>query len=98
MEAQAHSGGQMPVDPNVLVLIIAALGLVLFHALRYQRRSRTTKSFKVRAVKTGWDALTPRELEIAELVAEGKRNSEIAEKLVLSNSTVANYLQRIYEK
>lgn len=44
------------------------------------------------------DDLTPRELEIAKLAANGMRNKEIAEKLCISEYTVKNHLSVIYQK
>ena len=46
----------------------------------------------------GKDLLAKREQEVANLVAEGLPNREIAKKLTLSEHTVSNYLFRIYEK
>jgi DNA-binding CsgD family transcriptional regulator len=46
----------------------------------------------------GVAALSGRELEIAELVAGGRTNREIAAALHLSEKTVANHLTRIYGK
>lgn len=43
-------------------------------------------------------SLTPRELEIVRLVAEGLRNKEIAERLSISEGTVKIHLHSIYEK
>jgi DNA-binding NarL/FixJ family response regulator len=43
-------------------------------------------------------ALTPRENEIAALIAQGLSNAEIAEKLFLSNGTVRNHISVILEK
>jgi ATP/maltotriose-dependent transcriptional regulator MalT len=43
-------------------------------------------------------ALSPRELEVATLVAEGKRNREVAAALFLSEKTVESHLARIYDK
>jgi DNA-binding NarL/FixJ family response regulator len=43
-------------------------------------------------------ALTPRELEVARLVLEGKRNAEIARDLTISIRTVESHLQTIYGK
>ncbi|NLD33930.1 MAG: helix-turn-helix transcriptional regulator [Clostridiales bacterium] len=43
-------------------------------------------------------SLTPRELEVAELAAKGLRNAEIAERLVVTQSTVKKHLQRIFHK
>ncbi|MGO9844174.1 MAG: response regulator transcription factor, partial [Candidatus Acidiferrales bacterium] len=46
----------------------------------------------------GMARLTPRERDVARLVADGMRNQEIADKLNLSEHTVRNYLLRIYDK
>jgi DNA-binding NarL/FixJ family response regulator len=42
--------------------------------------------------------LTPREYEIAQLVARGKTNRAIAAALVVSQRTVENHLYSIYSK
>jgi DNA-binding NarL/FixJ family response regulator len=42
--------------------------------------------------------LTPRETEIAEMVAEGMRNREIAAKLVISQRTVETHVNHILRK
>jgi pimeloyl-ACP methyl ester carboxylesterase/DNA-binding CsgD family transcriptional regulator len=42
--------------------------------------------------------LTPREFEVLELLAQGARNYEIAEELVITPKTVRNYVSRIYSK
>jgi LuxR family maltose regulon positive regulatory protein len=42
--------------------------------------------------------LTPREIEIVELVRQGLSNKEIAAELYISISTVKTLLGRIYEK
>jgi DNA-binding CsgD family transcriptional regulator len=42
--------------------------------------------------------LTPREREILELVAEGRTNAEIAERLWVSSLTVRKHLENIYAK
>ena len=44
------------------------------------------------------DALSPRELEVLELVAAGLTNEEIAERLCLSVRTVERHLSNIYAK
>lgn len=42
--------------------------------------------------------LTPRELEVLELIAQGANNSQIAEKLVISDKTVRNHITSIFSK
>lgn len=44
------------------------------------------------------DALTARELQVAALVAEGCPNKQIADRLCISEWTVATYLRRIFDK
>ena len=43
-------------------------------------------------------ALSQREIEVLELVAQGLRNAQIAKRLVISDKTVKTHLQHIYEK
>lgn len=42
--------------------------------------------------------LSPREMEIVELIAQGLSNKEIGEKLFLTNGTVRNHISTILEK
>jgi len=42
--------------------------------------------------------LTPRELEILELIAQGMSNREIAEKLYVSENTVKTHSSRVFDK
>jgi DNA-binding CsgD family transcriptional regulator len=53
------------------------------------RRSTTGKS---------WGALSPREREVADHVAAGQTNREVAAALFLSEKTIESHLSRIYEK
>jgi len=46
----------------------------------------------------GDQPLSPRELEVLQLVAEGYVNKEIADRLNLSEPTIATYIRRIYDK
>jgi len=42
--------------------------------------------------------LTPRQLEILELILKGHSNKEIAQKLFISNNTVKTHIHHLYEK
>jgi DNA-binding CsgD family transcriptional regulator len=46
----------------------------------------------------GWEALTPAELAVLDLVVDAKRNGEIAEILVLSKRTVESHISSILTK
>jgi DNA-binding NarL/FixJ family response regulator len=63
-------------------------------AVREQRR------LGVRVPHTGSlaNTLSPRELDVAELVCAGSTNQQIAEKLVLSVRTVETHLTHIFAK
>jgi DNA-binding CsgD family transcriptional regulator len=59
---------------------------------RRRRRARPATS------ATGIPALSPREREVAALVASGNRNREVAAALFVSEKTVESHLARIYDK
>ena len=44
------------------------------------------------------ETLTPREIEIVRMVAQGLRNKTIAERLCISEGTVKVHLHNVYEK
>ena len=44
------------------------------------------------------DELTPREVEVLKLIADGLSNAQIADKLVLSNATVKTHINRVFYK
>jgi DNA-binding CsgD family transcriptional regulator len=66
-------------------------------ALRRHGVRRGPRSVHRRAT-TGWEALTPSELGIAELVARGRSNPDIAAELYLSRRTVQTHVSRILAK
>jgi DNA-binding CsgD family transcriptional regulator len=51
-----------------------------------------------RQIRTDWDLLTPQELQIAQLAAEGLSNKEIGQQLYLSPRTIGTHLYRIFPK
>src|SRR5439155_16578848 len=68
---------------------------------REQRRMNARQPRQRRqaaAAVPGGDALTPRELEIAELVATGLTNRQIAEHLLLSTRTVESHVARLFTR
>ena len=51
-----------------------------------------------RSAVTGVESLTPTELRVAELAAEGLSNRQIAELIFVSRNTIAWHLRNIYRK
>ncbi len=47
---------------------------------------------------SGWESLTPAELRIAQLVAEGLSNPQIAGRLYISRYTVESHLKHVFNK
>jgi len=53
---------------------------------------------KHRKTQNGWDSLTPTEIKVVGLVAEGLSNPQIGAKLFLSHRTVATHVSHILSK
>jgi len=89
------------------------VGLHLWRSLRQRFSSRDRlsdefKAFNVHLIDASqsqsnnrrwqWDTLTPREMEVARLAAQGRRNAEIANELRISILTVETHIKHIYGK
>jgi ATP/maltotriose-dependent transcriptional regulator MalT len=74
-----------------------ALGLLCF-AERARRELRATGETTRRRVPEAWSQLSPQELQIAQLAAEGLSNRQIGERLYLSHRTVGSHLYRLFPK
>ena len=68
--------------------------LTLDEAVAYARRSRGARG----RPSTGWDSLTPTELDVVRLVLDGLSNPQIASRLLMSRGTVKAHLSHIYAK
>ena len=66
----------------------------LEEAVAYASRGRGER----KRPSAGWASLTPTELAIVELVAEGLTNPQIAERLFVARSTVKTHLSSIFRK
>ena len=75
-------------------------GLFVEEASRELRRlgSRISATSRRAGAPAGDDALSEREREIADLVAEGRTNKQVAATLFLSEKTIEHNLSRIYAK
>jgi DNA-binding NarL/FixJ family response regulator len=87
---------------NEAVDIYSALGAKAdenrLTAMFRQEGIRRGPHSKHRRAQEGWDSLTPTEAKIADYVAEGLSNPEIAAKLLLSRRTVATHVSHILKK
>jgi len=68
--------------------------LTLDQAVEYARRARGRRGRPA----TGWSSLTPTELEVVRLVAEGLTNPQIGARLLMSRGTVKTHLSHIFTK
>jgi len=78
----------------------SALGASFFAGLAAEcsASSRVKRAARARPAKRRTDGLTAREVQVAELVAAGKRNREIAQFLFLSERTVEVHLANAFLK
>jgi DNA-binding CsgD family transcriptional regulator len=74
-----------------------ALGLLRF-ADRARRELRASGERARRRVPEAWTELSPQELQIAQLAADGLSNRDIGERLYLSHRTVSTHLYRLFPK
>jgi DNA-binding CsgD family transcriptional regulator len=74
-----------------------SLGVVPW-AERARQELRAAGETSRRRAPEAWDQLTPQELQIAQLAAEGLSNREIGQQLYLSHRTVGTHLYRIFPK
>jgi DNA-binding CsgD family transcriptional regulator len=68
--------------------------LALSDAVGWIRRGRGER----KRPASGWDSLTPTELRVVALVAEGLTNPEIGERMFISRATVKVHLSHIFAK
>ncbi len=87
---RALIAGQTHVDPAVQLRLVNAV-------LDQTTPEPTTEPASASPPALG-DDLTPREVEVLKLIADGLSNTEIADKLFLSNATVKTHINRIFYK
>ncbi len=93
-EAVALLGEAIEVFERVPARSATARAEATLRALGVQRGRRGSR----RRPATGWDSLTPTELEVVRLAAEGLTNSEIGERLFISRRTVETHLSHVFTK
>jgi len=68
--------------------------LTPLQAVAYARRARGTR----KRPTTSWGSLTPTELQVVELVAQGLTNPEIGRRLFIGSGTVKTHLAHVFAK
>ncbi len=63
-------------------------------AIAYAQRGRGER----KRPSSGWDSLTPTEVDVVRLVEEGLGNKDIATRLFISHRTVQTHLTHVYTK
>ena len=66
----------------------------LLRSLGVHRGSRAKRA----RAKTGWEAVTPTEMKVLELVAEGLTNRQIGDRLFVSPRTVESHISKLFPK
>jgi DNA-binding CsgD family transcriptional regulator len=69
-------------------------GMKLAEAIAYVTRGRGPRTRPA----SGWDSLTPTELTVAQAIAEGLSNPQIAARMFVSRRTVTTHLTSIFRK
>ncbi|HUI48770.1 MAG TPA: LuxR C-terminal-related transcriptional regulator [Acidimicrobiia bacterium] len=93
--------GAEPVNARCKAVRVAGAlvgALVHIEDLAPSAKPTVRRSRSIAPPTFGWDSLRPAELGIAELVAEGLTNREIAARIFLSPHTVDSYMRQIYRK
>jgi DNA-binding NarL/FixJ family response regulator len=67
-------------------------------AARAHQELRASGEASVERLPDAWSMLTPQELQIAKMAAEGMSNREIGQRLFLSHRTVGSHLYRLFPK
>ncbi len=76
----------------------AGRGLTLDQALVFARSGAATR-LAVSPRRAGvQSSLTPREIQVLRLIADGKTNREVGKELVISNGTVKRHVDNIFAK
>ena len=89
---------------GLIALLFAVLGIWLGLKLTRNKETIIVKEvpapqfFTLNEKRLAEFGITPRELEILELIANGLSNREIAEKLFVSENTVKTHSSRLFDK
>ena len=91
---------------GIVALVFAVVGIWLGRRLTRERKTVVVREVLVPApaefirdqARLESLGITPRELEILELIAQGLSNKEIAERVFVSENTVKTHSSRVFDK
>jgi ATP/maltotriose-dependent transcriptional regulator MalT len=91
---------------GLVALVFAVVGIWLGRRLTRERNTVVVREVLVPApaefirdqARLASLGITPRELEILELIAQGLSNKEIAERVFVSENTVKTHSSRVFDK
>ena len=99
---RAGARGYIPKDADSEELLrairAAAVGEAIFGASIARRMMGFFAAGPRAAAATPFPELTERELEILELIAEGRSNGDIAQRLTITSKTVRNHVANVFNK
>jgi DNA-binding CsgD family transcriptional regulator len=81
-------------DNDFHVAWVEGTALSTTEAITYAKRGRGER----KRPSSGWESLTPTELDVVRLVGEGLPNKDIATRLFVSPRTVQSHLRHVYTK
>jgi pimeloyl-ACP methyl ester carboxylesterase/DNA-binding CsgD family transcriptional regulator len=96
--AELDGGDHLPWVGDVSGVLSPIADFVGEVAGRPAERAPTAPSARPKRPVTGWDALTDAERRVAQLVADGLANREVADRLFLSRYTVETHLKHAFTK
>jgi predicted ATPase/class 3 adenylate cyclase/DNA-binding CsgD family transcriptional regulator len=94
MDAIAQQLREALGDDTLSVAHAEGEALSLDEAIAYIRRARGERKRPAH----GWESLTPTELQVVDLVAEGLTNPQIGERMFISRGTVKVHLSHVFAK
>ncbi len=99
---RAGARGYLPKDADSEELLrairAAAVGEAIFGASIARRMMSFFAAGPRAAAATSFPELTERELEILALIAEGRSNGDIAQRLTITSKTVRNHVANVFNK
>lgn len=87
-----------PMEVFVGLVAIGFMGLGVWLGVRLARRRNATGPFARNDQAIASLGMSPRELQVLELLAAGRSNKEIASDLDVSPNTVKTHVARLYER